>query len=584
MNIAAQFLGHCRFWLSASVILLVVGCSPSDAPLPPEPEVEVIPPLGTTQLQLSFKPTKLLQFNWEAAEHAEFYRLWENPDGLSGFSQISSDLAAQSTGFQLRVPLYTRLRASYLLEACRGDQCVAADQVSVGKSLAQSVGYLKADAPVKDGHFGMATALSHDGRYLAIGAITEEDGPGLVYVYERNAEDDWVLQAKLMANFPSSSDFFGQSLSFSDDGQLLAVGAPGPQLNDEPQRVAAKNASSVGAAYLFVRTDGHWYRQGQLSPSDSLGDDNYGSAVSLSGDGKTLAVAAERADVEVPDGVIDQAGVVYLYRRIDGVWIEQTLLRSKTPTMDEFFGAVVALDQQGQQLVIGVPNAEVTDDSGAASGSGAGRVDIFEQGLLGWGATAPVQITAAEPKGGRYFGSVLGLSRDGKSLAIGAPNESVQQSGQELYNSGAVYIYTKVDTEWQPVTKLQATRIEKDTYFGAALGLSADGKVLAIGTAGDGTAAQGLLAAQPDTGQAESLASGAVYLFRFSQSEWQPSSYLKANNSGDGDRFGEVLSLSGDGETLAVAATLEDGEAGGINPVISEDILDIFNAGAVYLY
>jgi len=52
-------------------------------------------------------------------------------------------------------------------------------------------------------------------------------------------------------------------------------------------------------------------------------------------------------------------------------------------------------------------------------------------------------------------------------------------------------------------------------------------------------------------------------------------------NTGAGDVFGWSVSLSGDGNTLAVGATLEDGSGTGVNPTSNEGALD---SGAVYVY
>src|SRR5262249_25286172 len=53
--------------------------------------------------------------------------------------------------------------------------------------------------------------------------------------------------------------------------------------------------------------------------------------------------------------------------------------------------------------------------------------------------------------------------------------------------------------------------------------------------------------------------SGAVYVFTRSGAIWSEQAYLKASNPGNGDEFGFSVSLSGDGNLLAVGAPQEDG-------------------------
>src|SRR5690242_17301684 len=68
---------------------------------------------------------------------------------------------------------------------------------------------------------------------------------------------------------------------------------------------------------------------------------------------------------------------------------------------------------------------------------------------------------------------------------------------------------------------------------------------------------------------------------RPSASTWNPKSiaYLKASNATKDDQFGSAVALSGDGNTMAVSASAEDGAAKGINGNQAEH--SQVNAGAV---
>ena len=56
----------------------------------------------------------------------------------------------------------------------------------------------------------------------------------------------------------------------------------------------------------------------------------------------------------------------------------------------------------------------------------------------------------------------------------------------------------------------------------------------------------------------------------------------KASNTGASDVFGEAVSLSADGDTLAVGASEEDSNATGVNG--NQEDNSASSAGAVYLY
>ena len=77
--------------------------------------------------------------------------------------------------------------------------------------------------------------------------------------------------------------------------------------------------------------------------------------------------------------------------------------------------------------------------------------------------------------------------------------------------------------------------------------------------------------------------SGAVYVFtRDKKGEWKQQAYLKASNTGREDFFGKSLSLSGDGNTLAVGADGEASNAQGIDG--DQENNEAQYSGAVYIY
>jgi len=75
---------------------------------------------------------------------------------------------------------------------------------------------------------------------------------------------------------------------------------------------------------------------------------------------------------------------------------------------------------------------------------------------------------------------------------------------------------------------------------------------------------------------------GAVYLFVRNFSSWSQKSYLKASNTRADNSFGAGVSLSDNGQALAVGAYLEDGGAVGVNGSQAQGAS--IDSGAVYLY
>ncbi len=126
---------------------------------------------------------------------------------------------------------------------------------------------------------------------------------------------------------------------------------------------------------------------------------------------------------------------------------------------------------------------------------------------------------------------------------------------------------------------LKASNTRTPHRFGNNLAMSSDGNTLVVPSYRDDSNASGFNGDQANT---SAIDAGAVLVFRRSAGTWAQQAYLKAPNTGSGDRFGGRVALSGDGHTLAVGASTEDGGSNGIggNPVDESRT----NAGAVYLY
>lgn len=125
----------------------------------------------------------------------------------------------------------------------------------------------------------------------------------------------------------------------------------------------------------------------------------------------------------------------------------------------------------------------------------------------------------------------------------------------------------------------KASNTDAIDEFGGSVSLSGDGTTLAVAARSEDGNATGINANQGDN---SAEFAGAVYVFTRNNGQWAQEAYLKASNNDELDRFGQSVSLSGDGTTLAVGAYLEDSNATGINGNEGDNSED--GAGAVYLY
>ncbi|MBX7192087.1 MAG: hypothetical protein K1X94_08515 [Sandaracinaceae bacterium] len=113
--------------------------------------------------------------------------------------------------------------------------------------------------------------------------------------------------------------------------------------------------------------------------------------------------------------------------------------------------------------------------------------------------------------------------------------------------------------------------------FGAAVAISADGSMMAIGAPGEDGSGTGV---DPtvDEGSSES---GAVYVFRSTGGGWVFDAYLKASDTGSNDRFGSALAFDSAGTMLAVGAPGEASNAALLDAASNELVP---GCGAVYVY
>src|SRR6185503_718115 len=182
-----------------------------------------------------------------------------------------------------------------------------------------------------------------------------------------------------------------------------------------------------------------------------------------------------------------------------------------------------------------------------------------------------------------HIGNALAVSGDGNTIAVGAPHESSaargingNQDDNSLYNSGAVYVYVRRGDAWTQQAYLKASNAGQSDQFGLSLSLSRDGNTLAVAAPWEASAATGVNGNQNDDSIPQA---GAAYVFTRAGNTWSQHSYIKASNTGrkgvgddiEGDKFGFAISLSGDGNTLAVGAVGEDSNATGINGLQTDD-------------
>lgn len=497
---------------------------------------------GRPSLDLTPVSVKMLRFTWNDVAGETEYRLLENSDGVSGYSSIVI-IPADVTSYDHEIFLPGRVNASYLLQACNTTGCTDSMEAVVSGVLAQAIGYLKASNTNDSDSFGISVSLSANGTTLAVGSTGEDSSAtgingeqsdnsapdsGAVYVFVRNGIS-WSQQAYIKASNSDNGDLFGVSVSLSGDGNVIAIGASGEDggatvVNGDQ---ADNSAANSGAVYMFSRSGATWSQQAYLKASNTDADDMFGARVSLSADGDTLAVSAPAESSNATGVAGDQAdnsvgasGAVYVFARVGEIWNQQAYVKASNSELLDWFGISVSLSTNGNTLAVGASG----EDSGA-----------------------------------------VGVNGD--------------QTDNSVDGSGAVYVFTRSNGTWSQQVYLKASNSGIEDGFGGNVSLSEDGNTLAVAAAAEDSGDVGVNGDQTDE---SADGSGAVYVFARSGTVWNQQAYLKPSNVVTDAWFGYSLSLSADGDTLAIAAVVEDGNSVGINGDQSD--MSAPSSGAVYLF
>lgn len=472
---------------------------------------------------------KTFRFSWRDLPGATHYKILENPDGISGFSQVGSDIPPGTETYDHVVTLFRRTNALYIIQNCDTSTCNDWEMFDVANDWTMAIGYFKASNPVQSDLFGASVSASADGNTFAVGASGKSDPSfyrvGAAYVFSLNT-GQWVEEAYITASYRDFFDVFGFSVSLSADGRTLAVGAPGEDSGsggiDGNQN--DNSLENSGAVYVFTRGGNAWTQQAYIKADSPVTGGDFGGSVSLSADGNTLAVRATKSRDGGP-------GVVYVFKRDVRTWSQQSLLE---PTPESSLGPSLSLSTDGSTIAVGSQL-----NLGSIGEYATGAAYVFVQDTGSWSQER--FITASNPDREDYFGVSVSLSGDGNTLVVGADQEQSSTSGVNtipdnlLLDAGAAYVFTRDSGIWTQQAYIKPSTPGSDDHFGKSVSLSSDGNTLAVSEIGYTPFSQTY---------------GEVFLFTRETGNWSELVNIDAERCCDS--FGLSLSLSGNGNTLAV--------------------------------
>ena len=180
-----------------------------------------------------------------------------------------------------------------------------------GNSWVEEQKLTASDAAAGD-EFGHSVSVSAN--VVVVGASGDNNagaGSGSAYVFRYDGAN-WVQEQKLTASDAAAYDWFGHSVSVSDDVAVVGAHSDPTAAITAPLRIADLQGRRGGGGLAYVyRCDGTaWMEEQKLTASDAATKDFFGGSVSVSG---TVAVAGATGD----DAAGESSGSAYVFSTRD---------------------------------------------------------------------------------------------------------------------------------------------------------------------------------------------------------------------------------------------------------------------------
>jgi len=437
----------------------------------------------------------------------------DGDEAIAGAVRVSALQASDARGARLRA--WMTAEGSEL--SLHVDDAGATYPIVIDPIYGAEAARLSPSTPAALESFGSTIRISGDTAIVGVpGAVAgtlANSGAAEVFV---RAGATWTRQARILNPEPATNAGFGAAVAISGDTALVgAYGAP------------SGTKTTVGAAYVFLRTGTSWSLQQKLTPAVTNTDDWTGSSVALDGD--TAVVSSSGADHA---GVVD-VGAHYVFVRSGTTWTEQAKLMRPDPVAYYRLGGPSAV--HGDTILIG--------DSIAALG---GAVYVFGRAGTAWSQQATLRGSGVVQYSDR-FGASLALRGD--VALIGAPYANI--TGRP--DGGLAYVFARSGATWTEQAKFAPSDAVMSDEFGSSVALY--GATAVIGALG------------VTTGTA--YRAGAAYVFTNSGSLWTQQAKFIAPDAQSNMSFARSLGL--DADTVVIGA-----------PGFDSGTLE--NAGAAYAY
>jgi cysteine-rich repeat protein len=255
-------------------------------------------------------------------------------------------------------------------------------------------------------NFGAQVVM--EGTTIAIGNFLDTSRTGSVYIFEQDVGfDTWTEDEKIVPADATTDDYFSTAMAI--DGGRLVVSSRHDDDN---------GLSSSGSVYVFEDIAGTWTQTAKIHANTPGASDNFGYAVSISGD--SIAVTANEDD---DNG--SNTGSVSIFTYNAGTWDHEAILYpEENPSLTNGFGNSVSI--AGDTLAVGA----IGYDGVATEGGG---VFLYGRSAGVWTQIGILTGPAGDAYINDWFGSLVTI--DGDHVLVSESNDTYNgdQSGSIYY-------------------------------------------------------------------------------------------------------------------------------------------------------
>ena len=329
-----------------------------------------------------------------------------------------------------------------------------------------------------------------------------------------------------------------------------------------PGRIAGYGFKTINTKFLPKVLEARWEEYVVVNDAVEI-NDMHGYSAKISNDGNYLIIGApggwDYGDVVYGDPT-KIIGSAYVYRWDGSDWVEYgSISHEDTYSYGTgYFGESVDIIESGTRIFVSEPES-YDENFSFISGS------VYEYSYNGssWIFENVIYPNIYDPN--MRFGESISSNLSGTTLVIGAPDTDYNLGSGIKLSTGLSFIAKKVSGSWSTTRLVQSEGLNH-SRFGTSVSIDGIGNVVVVGAPSRGSQFW-----------VNGNVPGKAFVYEYDGSTWNETAVLSPLDGAAYDMFGVSVSISKDGQYIAVGARKHN--FSGLDPAIPGNSL-----GSVYIY